>query len=395
MRLPSLRIPARWRRVSRGQAMVEFALILPVLVLLLVLAVDFGRVYFGWVGINNVARIGANEAAWHPDAWKGTGNAGLQDVYRDQVLHDLQSINCAPAAGGPWTAAKVPDPSFVNAVGSADPYELGDHASVTLVCNFTFITPIVGNILGNPLTMQAEAVFPVKGGEILGVPVGGAPPPPAACSDAIVPNMVGMSVAGARSAWTTARFTGGIIPTVADGKETYTVTAQVTTPASSPGDCRPLSTTLVLTTSTPSSCSSGEVNVPNLIGQKVSDARSTWTAAGFAAGSFSPASGSDAEEVTKQTTSPSSAPGDCLPATATVTVEHRVPAPPPPAMCNTPQLIGRTTAQGQSDWTVAKFTGPFNIVPDKKTGTTYTIQAQSLIAGQIYPCSTAVTVYPK
>ena len=29
--------------------MVEFALVLPILALLLVLAVDFGRVFFGWV----------------------------------------------------------------------------------------------------------------------------------------------------------------------------------------------------------------------------------------------------------------------------------------------------------------------------------------------------------
>ena len=43
----------RHRKISRGQALVEFAFILPILVLLLLLAVDFGRVFFGWVALNN------------------------------------------------------------------------------------------------------------------------------------------------------------------------------------------------------------------------------------------------------------------------------------------------------------------------------------------------------
>ena len=47
----------------RGQAMVEFALVLPLLVLLLVMAIDFGRVFFGWVALQNATRIAADYAA--------------------------------------------------------------------------------------------------------------------------------------------------------------------------------------------------------------------------------------------------------------------------------------------------------------------------------------------
>ena len=49
----------REKPVSRGQAMVEFALVLPLLALLLVVAIDFGRVFFGWVSLTNAARVGA------------------------------------------------------------------------------------------------------------------------------------------------------------------------------------------------------------------------------------------------------------------------------------------------------------------------------------------------
>ncbi|CAN5198787.1 hypothetical protein BH23CHL9_BH23CHL9_04030 [soil metagenome] len=55
-------------RTTRGQGLVELALILPLLLLLLLGAIDFGRVFFGWVAVTNASRVGANYAATHPDA---------------------------------------------------------------------------------------------------------------------------------------------------------------------------------------------------------------------------------------------------------------------------------------------------------------------------------------
>ena len=68
------RIPARPRIIApgsrdlrhprfRGQAMVEFALVVPLFMLLLLLAVDFGRLFFSYVQINNAAREAAAYAA--------------------------------------------------------------------------------------------------------------------------------------------------------------------------------------------------------------------------------------------------------------------------------------------------------------------------------------------
>ena len=64
------RLRKRMRRTSRGQGLVEFALIVPVLMLMLLLALDFGRVFFGWVGLTNASRIGASYAAAHATAWE-------------------------------------------------------------------------------------------------------------------------------------------------------------------------------------------------------------------------------------------------------------------------------------------------------------------------------------
>jgi Flp pilus assembly protein TadG len=47
------------RRKSRGQAMVEMAMALPVLALLLLAAADFGRLYYANIEVANAARAGA------------------------------------------------------------------------------------------------------------------------------------------------------------------------------------------------------------------------------------------------------------------------------------------------------------------------------------------------
>src|SRR6185437_10682149 len=52
---------------ARGQSLVEFALILPVLLLLTLIAVDFGRVYLGWINLQNMARIAADFGANNAD----------------------------------------------------------------------------------------------------------------------------------------------------------------------------------------------------------------------------------------------------------------------------------------------------------------------------------------
>ena len=267
-----------WRRTtsaSRGQAMVEFALILPLLLLVLLLAIDFGRVFFGWVALNNASRIAASEAGFHPEAWEGTGNAFLQDIYQQQVVDDMNAINCeAPGGSGAWTKADVPDPVFKDVAGtfSTDPYEVGDHAQVRLPCNFTFLTPLVGGIVGDPLTIVATSEFPVKGGEINGIPIGGSTSSTAPCSDKIVPTLVGQPVQAARAAWTSAGFTGSFSP--ASGYDLETVTTQVTSPASSPGGCLVASATVTVATQT--ACI-----VPQLVGLKSSAGSSTYFAAGF------------------------------------------------------------------------------------------------------------------
>jgi PKD repeat protein len=158
--------------------MVEFALVLPVIALLLVMAVDFGRVFYGWVALNNATRIGANYAALHPDAWILPDNGVKQSQraeYAQQIVNDSKAINCTPAP----TAANIANPEFTAADGVtpvAGVPPLGSQARVELACQMPLITPLASNLLGGGVHLNSSAVFTVRAGSIGGIPVGGAVP---------------------------------------------------------------------------------------------------------------------------------------------------------------------------------------------------------------------------
>ena len=80
-----------FRRES-GQSMVEFALVLPVLLLLLCGIVDFGWIYYNQITLNNAAREGARYAVIHYDPtvdWK--------QAAEDRMLNGMVGVNSATA----------------------------------------------------------------------------------------------------------------------------------------------------------------------------------------------------------------------------------------------------------------------------------------------------------
>jgi len=143
--------PAR----SRGQSLVEFALVLPVLLLLTLIALDFGRVYMGWVNLQNMVRIAANFAANNPEAWR-SGATDTITAYRNEILSDAVATNCDLDPGVPA------DPTFSDADGDGRTTGIGDHATVALTCRFQILTPVISSILGGTVEVSSSAVFPVK-----------------------------------------------------------------------------------------------------------------------------------------------------------------------------------------------------------------------------------------
>ncbi|HXG26927.1 MAG TPA: PKD domain-containing protein [Candidatus Binatia bacterium] len=146
------------RRSIRGQSLVEFAFVLPAMLLLTLIAVDFGRVYLGWINLQTAARAAGNFAANNSEAWLTNDTATIAE-YRNQVLNDTTATNCELDPGVPE------DPTFEDGDGDGTTTNIGDRAIVVFTCTFTPITPIISSILGDGIAVTASAVFPVKTGQ--------------------------------------------------------------------------------------------------------------------------------------------------------------------------------------------------------------------------------------
>ena len=161
--------------------MVEFALVLPLLALLLVMTVDFGRVFFGWIALQNATRIAADTASQRANAWPnadGNEEEEWRIDYETFITQDLTAANCE-------FTTPHPDPVFTDTNGDTSndgvlTNDFGDLATVRLECEFSLITPLAESVLGGPVQMAAESTFPVNGLAIIGVP-DPPPPPPDPC----------------------------------------------------------------------------------------------------------------------------------------------------------------------------------------------------------------------
>lgn len=132
------------------------------LLLLTLTAIDFGRVFLGWVNLQQMTRIAAGHAAEHASAWASPGDPAEKAKYQAKVRNDARLINCV-------LPNPLPDPILSG--GTA----LGAPVTVGLSCQFGIITPIISNVIGGSILVSAETTFPVKEGVVATVPGGGAP----------------------------------------------------------------------------------------------------------------------------------------------------------------------------------------------------------------------------
>jgi Flp pilus assembly protein TadG len=92
------------RKSNKGQSLVEFALILPLLILILIGVFDLGRALFALITINNAAREGARYGTLHTDETvdmiQAAAVAEAQGQGVDVNLGDV-SVTC-PDDGATW-----------------------------------------------------------------------------------------------------------------------------------------------------------------------------------------------------------------------------------------------------------------------------------------------------
>jgi Flp pilus assembly protein TadG len=153
------------RRRARGDgavAMIELAIMLPVLTLLVFGTVDLGRAYQLKNELKNAAREGAAYAQVYPDrqvASSGTCQNPANIRFRAQnELSDggtgftIQASPPNSSTPGPLTGCET--------VSGYDP---GEEITITASKDFDVITPFVGIITGDPIDVTESVTVVIQG----------------------------------------------------------------------------------------------------------------------------------------------------------------------------------------------------------------------------------------
>lgn len=107
------------KRTARGQSLVEFALLLPILLLLAVMLLDLGRAIYYYSVIYNAAREGARYGIIHPE-----DSSGIESAART------------------LTVGLDQDDLSISSVLPASPAESGDVVQVIATYRFRTVTPL-------------------------------------------------------------------------------------------------------------------------------------------------------------------------------------------------------------------------------------------------------------
>jgi TadE-like protein len=157
-------------RGKRAQALAEMAVMVPFLVIGMMGMLDLGRAFYYQISLTNAAREAARYGALPyytgltpscnaiPPSVTGPGNncpvPGDQKI-KDRLTQELSG-----------TGIIVDQTKIIIAPGEGQRvYDCGTSGScqyalsVTVTYQFNFITPIIGDLIGNPLTLKTSSLF--------------------------------------------------------------------------------------------------------------------------------------------------------------------------------------------------------------------------------------------
>jgi Flp pilus assembly protein TadG len=120
---PALRVTRRAGQSERGQALIEFALILPFFLVLLIVMVDFGIAVDHRLVMQHAVSEGVREAA----VTGGSSASALTDI-QNTVANQSQNLVSASAVSA----------CYINKTGTSDPGEVGDQVQVQATYTYQF-----------------------------------------------------------------------------------------------------------------------------------------------------------------------------------------------------------------------------------------------------------------
>lgn len=152
------------RRHSRGQALVEFALVFPLIVLLLFGVFDLGRAIYSYNTIANAARLGARIAAVNqilagPDCNESRPvEDPLNAHWSIQTCAALSAVSLGVQTSDVAVAYAAP-PATSLTCGS--PLHVGCIASVTITYTYRPMTPVISSLF-NTIPMASTSQVPIE-----------------------------------------------------------------------------------------------------------------------------------------------------------------------------------------------------------------------------------------
>jgi Flp pilus assembly protein TadG len=153
---------------SAGQGLMEFALVLPLIVLLVTGAVDVGRAVFAYNTLANAARHGARVAAVNQLAPPNTVTSCNEDMPIEDVTQPHWSAKACTAWSSLTMGVRPADVSLVYADPPDDPLldcsaALHPNCLVTVSVSATWrpITPVVSSLVG-AIQLSATSQMPLE-----------------------------------------------------------------------------------------------------------------------------------------------------------------------------------------------------------------------------------------
>ena len=133
---------------SKAQSLVEFALVLPLLVLLFLGAVDLTRAFYYYIALDNASRATARILIDYPAEYDDSSgctaghNEGLPYV----------NVSCA---SGTLVISPAANPNANPPIRQPGRQQI----TVTAKADFTPLTFLIQNFTGNPITIQASTTW--------------------------------------------------------------------------------------------------------------------------------------------------------------------------------------------------------------------------------------------
>ncbi|MBN2795031.1 MAG: pilus assembly protein [Clostridia bacterium] len=121
---------------QRGQSIVEFALVIPLLLIFVMGIIEFGFMFNAYLTISSASREGARLGSL------GENDAAIEirvDTVSDHLNLNNITVNVTPSSRS-----------------------RGDMVSVTVTYDYQLITPIISNILSPFVNLEAETVMRVE-----------------------------------------------------------------------------------------------------------------------------------------------------------------------------------------------------------------------------------------